>query len=43
MAVCTTCRPPGAARALPAQGITLFEALQDARQAWLHLVGSGAA
>jgi predicted metal-binding protein len=28
--VCTTCRPPGASRELPAHGLTLFEALQDA-------------
>lgn len=27
--VCTTCRPPGASRELPAHGLTLFEALQD--------------
>ena len=28
--VCTTCRPPGASRDLPAQGLALFEAVQDA-------------
>lgn len=28
--VCTTCRPPGASRALPAAGQVLFEAVQDA-------------
>jgi predicted metal-binding protein len=30
MTICTTCRPPGASRELPAHGLTLFEALQDA-------------
>ncbi|RFO97572.1 metal-binding protein [Rhodoferax lacus] len=30
MIVCTTCRPPGASRELPAHGLTLFEAVQDA-------------
>lgn len=28
--VCTTCRPPGASRELPAAGLALFEAVQDA-------------
>jgi predicted metal-binding protein len=28
--VCTTCRPPGASRELPAHGLALFEAVQDA-------------
>jgi predicted metal-binding protein len=28
--VCTTCRPPGASRDLPAEGLALFEAVQDA-------------
>lgn len=28
--VCTTCRPPGASRELPAEGLALFEAVQDA-------------
>ncbi|MEO7887681.1 MAG: DUF1636 domain-containing protein [Polaromonas sp.] len=28
--VCTTCRPPGVARELPAPGMALFEAVQDA-------------
>ena len=28
--VCTTCRPPGVARELPAHGLALFEAVQDA-------------
>lgn len=28
--VCTTCRPPGASRELPAAGQALFEAVQDA-------------
>jgi predicted metal-binding protein len=28
--VCTTCRPPGASRELPADGLALFEAVQDA-------------
>ncbi len=28
--VCTTCRPPGASRDLPAHGLALFEAVQDA-------------
>ncbi|MDR7094283.1 DUF1636 family protein [Hydrogenophaga laconesensis] len=30
--VCTTCRPPGASRDLPAAGAALFEAVQAARQ-----------
>ncbi len=28
--VCTTCRPPGASRELPAEGLALFEAVQEA-------------
>ncbi len=28
--VCTTCRPPGANRELPAEGLALFEAVQEA-------------
>ncbi len=28
--VCTTCRPPGASREMPALGMALFEAVQDA-------------
>ena len=28
--VCTTCRPQGASRDLPAEGLALFEAVQDA-------------
>ncbi len=28
--VCTTCRPQGASRELPAEGLALFEAVQDA-------------
>lgn len=28
--VCTTCRPPGASRELPAHGLALFEAVQEA-------------
>lgn len=28
--VCTICRPPGASRELPADGLALFEAVQDA-------------
>lgn len=28
--VCTTCRPQGASRELPAAGLALFEAVQDA-------------
>jgi predicted metal-binding protein len=30
--VCTTCRPPGASRELPAAGAALFEAVQAAHQ-----------
>ena len=30
MTICTTCRPPGASRELPAHGLTLLEAVQDA-------------
>ena len=28
--VCTTCRPPGASRELPAEGLALFEAVREA-------------
>lgn len=33
--VCTTCRPPGASRDLPAAGAALFEAVQAAQQSGL--------